>query len=512
TTCLITATVYDKTREEFPDNESKWRVMPNVTLNFTATSPPDNKWNSHEEYYNASISPSSNTTDENGTATVMLHLSSRTGSNTIDVNATNEVGETVIVYRVVIGLVSEPAYVVLNAEPRRVSANGVDNSLITGKVTDKFLNPLCSRGSIRFNVTGNVVTMPLNGIGEATITVEPSIYTGNVPVNGTYLDEVGACTSITNETVVEFYAEEPAKVIVTADATKISMLGIPGVNESVITATVVDRWDHVLRNRTVDFSTTLGGLSSTTAITNEYGRATVTLQSNTAGDATVSVSTYNDSGYEIVGTIDIRIMDEPFISVITTIEPDPVESGGIINVTTTISGQGNITGTRYAAHAVLALDRSGSMDPDYYAGTPLDVALVLDRSGSMKFLGSDPEQPMTDAKTAAKVFMDNLVSNAQVGVISFDDDDATEIGLTLLNSSDDKALVRNAINSIHTGGGTAIGDGLARANTMLTDDGRGDARRITILLTDGRCTAGDDRDCSQAILDANANHITIYTI
>ncbi len=33
----------------------------------------------------------------------------------------------------------------------------------------------------------------------------------------------------------------------------------------------------------------------------------------------------------------------------------------------------------------------------------------------MEFLGTDPEQPMTDAKTAAKVFMDNLVSNAQVG-------------------------------------------------------------------------------------------------
>ncbi|HID43385.1 MAG TPA: VWA domain-containing protein, partial [Archaeoglobaceae archaeon] len=43
----------------------------------------------------------------------------------------------------------------------------------------------------------------------------------------------------------------------------------------------------------------------------------------------------------------------------------------------------NITAQRLAAHAILDLDRSGSMDPDYYAGTPLDIMLVTDVSGSM---------------------------------------------------------------------------------------------------------------------------------
>ena len=383
TTCLITATVYDKTALQFNTEPRKWRMMPNVTLNFTVTSPSNITQNSPVEHYNASISPSPNTTDENGTATATLHLSSRVGGNVIEVNVTNEEGNRVAGYRTVYGLVGEPAYLFMSADPERVSANNIDTSQITGSTADEFLNPLCSLGSIRFNVTGNIVTMPLDWVGEATITIEPSKFTGTVTANGTYIDAVGNSTNIVNETVVEFYAEEPAKIIVAADATRISGLGIPGINESVITATVVDKWGHILRNRTVNLSTTLGSLSSTTAITNECGQATVTLQSNTAGDATVSVSTYNDSGYEIVGTIDIRIMDEPFISVITTIEPNPVEPGGIINVTTTISGQGNITGTRYAAHAMLALDRSGSMDPDYYAGTPLDIMLVTDVSGSM---------------------------------------------------------------------------------------------------------------------------------
>jgi Mg-chelatase subunit ChlD len=512
TTCLITATVYDGTWGEFEDNESKWRAMPNVTLNFTATSPPNNKRNSPAEYHGASIAPLSSTTDANGTITATIHLSSRAGGNVVDANVTNrEICEPA--YRMIEGLAGEPTHLFVNADPQRVSADGADTSQVTGTTTDEFLNPLCSAGSIRFNVAGSSTTMPLDGAGEALITLKPSRFTGNVTVNGTYIDEIGGTiANITNETVVEFYAEEPARIVVMADATRISRVDIPGVNESVITATVVDKWGHVLWNRTVSFSTTLGSLSTTAVTTNEHGQATVTLQSDTAGDATVDASTLNDSGCGVVGTTTIQVMGVPFISVITTIEPDPVEPGGAINVTTTISGQGNITGTRYAAHAMLVLDRSGSMDPDYYAGTPLDVALVLDRSGSMEFLGSDPEQPMTDAKTAAKVFMDNLVSNAQVGVIAFEGSVTTEIGLTLLNSSDNKTLVRNAINGIHTGGGTAIGDGLRRANDLLTDDGRADARRITILLTDGKCTAGGDQDCSQAILNANTNHITIYAI
>ncbi|RLG23240.1 hypothetical protein DRN77_04915 [Methanosarcinales archaeon] len=505
TTHLITATVYDKTAWEFANDENKWRIMPDVKLNFTITPPPGSTYNS------ANITPPSNTTNKSGITTAIVRLDKCAGTNGINVNVTNEDGVDVHESKTIIGVAGAPVNLSITANPYNVSANGIDTSQITGKVTDVFLNPIISTGSVRFNTSGNIITKPLDGTGEAAISIGPSIFTVNVTVNGTYLDEVGNSTNLTNETVVVFYTEEPARIVVTADATRISTTDIPGVNESAITAAVIDRWGHVLSNRSVNFSTTLGDLSSTTAITDANGQATTTLHSDITGDATVTASTLNDSGYEINGTIVIRIMNESFVSVITNIEPDPVEPGGIINVTTVISGQGNITGTRLAAHAMLALDRSGSMDPDYYAGTPLDVVLVLDRSGSMKFLGSGPEQPMTDAKTAAKVFMDNLVSNAQVGVVSFSSSSRIDTGLTLLHSSDNKTLVRGAIDGIYASGSTAIGDGLADANSMLVN-GRGDARKITVLLTDGVCNAGSDRDCSNAIAIANANHITIYTI
>jgi hypothetical protein len=509
----VTATVYDKTRDEFVNNESRWRVMPNVTLNFKATSPPYNQWNSPDKDYNASASPSLSTTDENGTTAVTMHLSSRAGTNYIDVNVTNEDGEEVTEYMVIVGIAGEAITLTVTASPENVSANGVDLSQITGKIADGFGNPLLSTGAIQFNITdSDPIIKPLNSVGEATISIGRSKFTGSAAVNGTYITGAGDYTNITDSVTVVFYAEEPDRVVVRADATEISISNIQGVNISAITATVIDKWGHTLPGRTVNFSLTgPGTLSSATGTTDSHGQVTITLQSDTSGDATVAAKALNDSGYEIEGTIVILLLSDSFVSIITTIDPDPVEPGGIINVTTSVSGQGNITGTRLAAHAMLTLDRSGSMDPDYYAGTPLDVALVLDRSGSMEFLGTDPEQPMTDAKTAAKVFMDNLVSNAQVGVVSFSSDHRVDIGLTLLNSSDDKALVRNAIDGISATGSTAVGDGLADANNMLMV-GRVDARKITVLLTDGVCNSGSDRDCSNAISVAKTNHITIYTI
>ncbi|RKX64965.1 MAG: hypothetical protein DRP42_05575, partial [Tenericutes bacterium] len=498
-----TATVYD----------SRWRVMPNVTLNFTITPPPDNTANSPITYNSASIIPSINTTDALGYTTATARIDKRAGRNDIYANVTNDDGEAVTEYLVITGLADEATTFAVTASPENVSANDIDISHVTGKVTDEFGNPLLSRGAIRFNVTDiDPIIKPLNSVGGATISIGPSKFTGSVAVDGTYINVIGDYTNITDSATVIFYAEEPARVVVTADATEISISNIPGVNISTTTATVIDKWGHTLPGRTVNFSLTgPGTLSSATGTTDSHGQVTITLQSDTTGDATVVAKALNDSGYEIEGNIVILILSDSFVSIITTIEPDPVEPGGIINVTTSVSGQGNITGTRLAAHAMLTLDQSGSTDPDYYAGTPLDVALVLDRSGSMDDLGTNPAQPMTDAKTAAKVFMDNLVSNAQVGVVSFATSSRTDIELTLLNSLCNKTLIRGKIDGISAIGWTAIGDGLADANNMLIG-GRTDARRITILLTDGKCNSGADQSCSNAIAIAIANHITIYTI
>lgn len=177
-------------------------------------------------------------------------------------------------------------------------------------------------------------------------------------MNGTYINVTGDYTNLTDSATVIFYEEEPVRVVVTADATKISTSNIPGVNISTIIATVIDKWGHTLPGRTVNYSLTgPGTLSSPAGTTDSRGQVMITLQSDTAGDVTVAAKSLNDSGYELEGSIVIRIVDKPFISVITTIEPDPIEPGGIINVTTSVSGQ--VTSLEHGLPHMLCLRSTG---------------------------------------------------------------------------------------------------------------------------------------------------------
>ena len=188
------------------------------------------------------------------------------------------------------------------------------------------------------------------------------------------------------------------------------------------------------------------------------------------------------------------------------VRPTSVNSGSIVNITTVISIEGELPIVRPAASAMLVLDRSGSMDPDYYAGSPLDVVLVIDRSGSMS------GTPIQDARNAAKEFTDNLVSNSEVGIVSFASSSGVNKDMTLLNAYDNKVSVKSAIDSITDGGSTAMGEGMADANDLLINHGRSGARKVMIVLTDGETNAGTDMDGENAIAYANTYGVIIYTI
>ncbi|MCD6207177.1 MAG: Ig-like domain-containing protein, partial [Methanosarcinales archaeon] len=157
TTHLITATVYDKTIWEFSDDENKWRVMPNVTLNFSITPPPSSTYDS------ANITPKSNTTNESGTTTAIALIDKCAGNNLITVNTTNEDNNMVQVSGAIVGIAGEPTFLFMSANPENISANGIDTSKVTGEVTDEFGNPLIERGSVRFNSSsGDIITKPLD--------------------------------------------------------------------------------------------------------------------------------------------------------------------------------------------------------------------------------------------------------------------------------------------------------------------------------------------------------------
>jgi len=129
--------------------------------------------------------------------------------------------------------------------------------------------------------------------------------------------------------------------------------------------------------------------------------------------------------------------------------------------------------------------------------SPVDVALVLDRSGSMEFLGKSPPEPLTSVKNAAITFVNELSDKDQAAVISFATQASMPIDSSLTLS---QSVVKDAIDSISIKAdslqNTNIGDGILKAREELSSvRKRASAGSVMILLTDGVAThpekAGD---------------------
>jgi Ca-activated chloride channel family protein len=115
-----------------------------------------------------------------------------------------------------------------------------------------------------------------------------------------------------------------------------------------------------------------------------------------------------------------------------------------------------------AALLILALTALllGAARPMARVPVPRDeatVMLVIDVSGSMNADDVDPTR-MEAAQRAASRFLDRLPERFQVGLVAFSSE-----AETLVPPTTDREAVRAALATLHANGGTAMGDGLARA-------------------------------------------------
>ena len=130
--------------------------------------------------------------------------------------------------------------------------------------------------------------------------------------------------------------------------------------------------------------------------------------------------------------------------------------------------------------------------PQCLVPVPLDIVLVIDRSGSM----DDP--PLSGghdriywAKLAANNLVDELagsddsLSPHRVSVISFAGSSTATLHLAL-DAGTSASGAHSAINSIAVAGSTYIAPGLTAATNQLNTLGRADATKVVILLSDGR--------------------------
>ena len=133
---------------------------------------------------------------------------------------------------------------------------------------------------------------------------------------------------------------------------------------------------------------------------------------------------------------------------------------------------------------------------------PLNFALVLDHSGSMK------GAKLKNVKEAVKMVIGRLEPTDYVSVVIFDDTSQVVIPSMPAN---DKPGMQAAIDQIRDGGGTTMSLGMIQGLNELRRWSIPNAVNRMILLTDG-VTYGDSDRCRQLARDAASASISIYPL
>lgn len=154
-------------------------------------------------------------------------------------------------------------------------------------------------------------------------------------------------------------------------------------------------------------------------------------------------------------------------------------------------------------HVITPTIHIGANEPP--TAQPVDVVLVLDRSGSMG------TAKMEAAKSAAVQFVRFMRDNDKIGVVSFSSSALLNYPLTTIAGSV-KNEAESAILAIQSGGGTSIGAGLQTAHNELNSKGDTNHPWAMVLLSDGDENARPMvADVLPAIVN-NPKKIVIHTV
>lgn len=134
-----------------------------------------------------------------------------------------------------------------------------------------------------------------------------------------------------------------------------------------------------------------------------------------------------------------------------------------------------------------------------------DIALVLDRSGSMQ-----RQNKINDLKTAVTVFLDQLDSTSADERVSLSSYSTT--GRKDIDMTSSYVDIRDAVNGFDADGWTAIGQGLRHGTNSLVNDAnsRPYADKVIVLMTDG--IQNRPPDAETVVPTVIARNQIVYTI
>lgn len=130
-----------------------------------------------------------------------------------------------------------------------------------------------------------------------------------------------------------------------------------------------------------------------------------------------------------------------------------------------------------------------------------DIVLVLDTSGSMS------GTPLEETKKASVKFVNTILEeDASIGIVTYDNK-----AEKLSDFSVNKNHLRKIVTDISDGGGTNIGDGLAKAKSML--DKSQAKKKMIVLMSDGEPNQGKEGEELIAYANELKNSgIYVYTL
>jgi len=132
---------------------------------------------------------------------------------------------------------------------------------------------------------------------------------------------------------------------------------------------------------------------------------------------------------------------------------------------------------------------------------PLNLALVIDRSGSMS------GRKLSYARKAARFLAGELTARDRLAIVAFDDEVTVVMPSTAV--SDPQPFLA-AINTIHSGGCTALFDGWLAGATQVANHLDPAALNRVLLLSDGQANEGltDQRQIAEKVAGLTARGIS----